>query len=89
MVHCFTDMKSIILFLYRMCDRYENTCTLETPHTTDLYDYKCEKHSFLKVGLKRMRNDDPNEMKIYNFRTYIQESTTIFRMLFVEYIFTQ
>ena len=84
MVHCFTDMKSIILFLYRMFDRYENTCTLETPHTTDLYDYKCE-----KVGLKKMLNDDPNEMKIYNFRTYIQESTTIFRMLFVEYIFKQ
>ena len=35
-----------------------------------------------------MLNGDPNETKICNFRTCIEEFTPAFRELFVEYIFT-
>ena len=35
-----------------------------------------------------MLNGDPNETKICNFKTCIEEFTPAFRELFVEYIFT-
>ena len=42
MIQCFTNMESIILFLYEMWGRYDNLCTLETPYATDLCSYQCE-----------------------------------------------
>ena len=84
MMHCFTNMDSIFLFLYEMCSRYEDLCTLETPHATYFCIYKREKLLFLKA-IKKKLNDDPNEVKIYNFRTLIKEFTITFRLLFLEY----
>ena len=49
----FLNMESIISFLYEMCGRCENLCTMEAPHATNLCSYKCEKHLFLKAVLKK------------------------------------
>ena len=62
--HLFTNMESIISFLYEMCNKYEKSCTLPTPHTTDMCNYQCEKHLFLKAIIKKMVTDDPNQVKI-------------------------
>ena len=52
-IHLFANMESIISFLYEMYDKYEKTCTMETPHATDLCNHKCEKHLFLKAIIKK------------------------------------
>ena len=48
-IHLFTDMESIISFSCEMCDKYEKSCNIVTPHTMDMCSFKCEKHLFLKV----------------------------------------
>ena len=85
-IHIFANMESIISFLYEMNDKYRKSCNIETPHTTDLCNYKCKKYLFLKVIIKKMVNDDLNKVKILKFRRYIEEFTTTFDKLFFEYI---
>ena len=83
-IHHFTDMELIISFLCEMCNKYEKSCNIVTPHTTDMCSFKCEKH-FLKAIIKKMVNNDPNEVKILKFRKLTEEFTT-FEKLFYEHI---
>ena len=53
MIHLFTDIESIISFLYEMYDKHKKSCNVVVPHTTDICKFKCEKHLFLKSTVKK------------------------------------
>ena len=79
-------MELIISYFYEMWNKYEKSCTIETPYTTDLCNYKCEKHLFLKAIVKKMVNRDSNKVKILKFRSHIKEFITAFEKWYFEYI---